>query len=89
MHKIIFRYCSATQILADDQGPWVKDTQDKVYRILKETPPDGEKFAEAMEVVFYVEHSGNFNLLSLTPIILNLLGFLCCKSEIGSNANAF
>lgn len=46
--------CSANivrQTLADDQATWVKETQDKVFSILQETPPDGDIFAKTIKVL--------------------------------------
>ncbi len=37
-------------MLNEDQGTWVKGTQEKVYKLLKETPPDGDAFAKAIDV---------------------------------------
>ena len=36
--------------LTDEQAAWVKTTTEKVFALLKETPPDGEKFCKAVEV---------------------------------------
>jgi len=53
---------SPNQTISDDQGTWIKESNEKVFRILRETPPDGEKFAEAIEVR---------SALHLTPSILH------------------
>ena len=42
--------CSSTQILEDEQTTWAKTASERIFKILKETPPDGEKFAAAIEV---------------------------------------
>ena len=49
---VILVYYSTQQILADDQATWIKQTTDKIYQALKETPPDGDKFAKVIEVCF-------------------------------------
>ena len=41
---------SQNHVLSDDQSSWIKKTTEKVYQLMKETPPDGEKYAEAIEV---------------------------------------
>ena len=41
---------SQNHVLNDDQSSWIKKTAEKVYQLMKETPPDGEKYAEAIEV---------------------------------------
>ena len=42
--------CSASQILTDDQAAWVKQTSERVLKILRETPPDGELFTDTVTV---------------------------------------
>ena len=42
--------CSNTQVLTEEQSAWVKETTDKVFKMLEETPPDGPKFAETIQV---------------------------------------
>ncbi|CAB4040338.1 THO complex subunit 1-like, partial [Paramuricea clavata] len=44
------KFKSASQKLKEKQSSFVKDTTSKVYELLKETPPDGEKFAKYVEV---------------------------------------
>lgn len=41
---------SSSQVLVEDQAGWVKKTNDRVYSILRETPPDGATFAATTEV---------------------------------------
>ena len=43
--------CRATQTLTDDQAAWVKQTNERVLKILRETPPDGEVFTNTVMVV--------------------------------------
>ncbi|KAI0207238.1 THO complex subunit 1 [Lamellibrachia satsuma] len=53
---ILFQYLNApvkfknsSQVLVEDQAGWVKKTNDRVYSILRETPPDGATFAATTE----------------------------------------
>jgi len=41
---------SASQTLSDDQTAWVKLTTERVLKILRETPPDGELFTDTVTV---------------------------------------
>ena len=34
-----------TQVLTDDQSAWIKARTDQIYELIRETPPDGAKFA--------------------------------------------
>jgi len=40
----------ASQTLTDEQSAWVKQTNERVLKILRETPPDGQLFAETVTV---------------------------------------
>ena len=37
-------------VLTDDQSNWLKNAEDKVYQLIRETPPDGVQFAKTIEV---------------------------------------
>ena len=37
-------------VLTDEQTTWVKTASETVYKLLRETPPDGETFAKSIEV---------------------------------------
>jgi len=37
-------------MLTDDQTMWVKQTSERVLKILRETPPDGELFTNTVTV---------------------------------------
>ena len=39
-------------VLSDDAQSWVKSTSEHVYKLMRETPPDGDQFAKAIEVIF-------------------------------------
>ncbi|XP_028399436.1 THO complex subunit 1-like [Dendronephthya gigantea] len=43
------KFKSASQKLKEKQSSFVKDTTSKVYELLRETPPDGDKFAKYVE----------------------------------------
>ena len=42
-------YLSSSYVLADDQAQWVKAMTEKIYQLIRETPPDGDTFAKAIE----------------------------------------
>lgn len=53
---IIFQYLTgfvkfrvANQVLNDTQLTWIKETTERVYTIIKETPPNGSNFAKTVE----------------------------------------
>ncbi|XP_062589734.1 THO complex subunit 1-like [Saccostrea cucullata] len=63
---IVFQYLnsqvkfkSASQTLTDEQSTWVKTTQDKVYQLIKETPPDGEQFCKTVQHILGREEHWN------------------------------
>lgn len=45
---------SDNQELKVQEAEWVKETTDRVYSLLKETPPDGESFSKAVEHILKV-----------------------------------
>lgn len=63
---------SPNQTITDDQGTWIKESNEKVFRILRETPPDGEKFAEAIEVHFVLHLMHSMLCLNLQHLIYSL-----------------
>lgn len=63
---ILFQYLQSnikfkqeTHLLTDDQTKWVKETTDLIYKLLKETPPDGTKFAKNVEHILSREEYWN------------------------------
>ncbi|XP_077991369.1 THO complex subunit 1-like [Glandiceps talaboti] len=63
---ILFQYLNATvkfksvdQVLTDEQALWIKDTSDKVYSLMKETPPHGKEFAKHIEHILSREENWN------------------------------
>lgn len=40
---------SNTMTLSDEQNNWIKTSTEKIYQLIRETPPDGEKFAKTVE----------------------------------------
>lgn len=51
------KFKSTNQVLNESQSNWVKETTTQVYELLRETPPDGEKFANAVEHILEREEN--------------------------------
>ncbi|XP_068679431.1 THO complex subunit 1-like [Montipora foliosa] len=51
------KFKSTNQVLNESQSAWVKEMTSKVYELLKETPPDGDKFAKAVEHILEREEN--------------------------------
>lgn len=45
--------------MKSDQKEWVQNNVEKIYSLLKETPPDGEKFAEIVKNILSREEHWN------------------------------
>ncbi|XP_044749657.1 THO complex subunit 1 [Coccinella septempunctata] len=45
--------------LKSDQKDWIQSTTEKIYKLLRETPPDGEKFAEIVSNILSREEHWN------------------------------
>ncbi|MBN3310966.1 THOC1 protein, partial [Amia calva] len=65
-YLILFQYLkgqvkfkSSSCVLNDDQSLWMEDTTKLVYQLLKETPPDGDKFASMVEHILNTEENWN------------------------------
>ncbi|XP_051983921.1 THO complex subunit 1-like [Xyrauchen texanus] len=65
-YLILFQYLkgqvkfkSSSCVLNDDQSSWVEDTTKLVYQLLRETPPDGDKFASMVENILNTEENWN------------------------------
>lgn len=65
-YLILFQYLkgqvkfkSSSCVLNDDQSLWIEDTTKLVYQLLRETPPDGDKFAWMVEHVLNTEENWN------------------------------
>ncbi|XP_076462348.1 THO complex subunit 1-like [Babylonia areolata] len=63
---ILFQYLTATvrfkgasQTLSEEQTQWVKTSEDKVYQLIRETPPGGDKFADIVKHVLQREDNWN------------------------------
>jgi THO complex subunit 1 len=61
---ILFQYLTGTvkfkgpsQVLNEDQSTWVKQMIEKVYSLLRETPPCGQEFAKTVEHVLTREEN--------------------------------
>ncbi|XP_005995775.1 THO complex subunit 1 [Latimeria chalumnae] len=53
------KFKSSNCVLTDEQSLWIEDTTKTVYQLLKETPPDGEKFASVVEHILSTEENWN------------------------------
>ena len=51
------KFKTSSQVLTDAHTLWIKDTTDKVYKLLEETPPDGPDFARYIKQVLEREES--------------------------------
>uniref|UniRef100_A0A672G9J7 THO complex subunit 1-like n=1 Tax=Salarias fasciatus TaxID=181472 RepID=A0A672G9J7_SALFA len=65
-YLILFQYLkgqvkfkSSSSILNDDQTAWIEETTKLVYQLLRETPPDGDKFATMVEHILTTEENWN------------------------------
>ncbi|XP_051990979.1 THO complex subunit 1-like [Xyrauchen texanus] len=65
-YLILFQYLkgqvkfkSSSCVLNDDQTLWIEDTTKVVYQLLRETPPDGDKFASMVEHILNTEENWN------------------------------
>lgn len=51
------KFKTSSHVLTDAQALWIKDTTEKVYKLLEETPPDGTDFAKYIKQVLAREES--------------------------------
>lgn len=65
-YLILFQYLkgqvkfkSSSCILNDDQATWIEETTKLAYQLLKEIPPDGDKFATMVEHILSTEENWN------------------------------
>ncbi|XP_014836403.1 PREDICTED: THO complex subunit 1 isoform X1 [Poecilia mexicana] len=65
-YLILFQYLkgqvkfkSSSCVLNDDQSAWIEETTKLVYQLLRETPPEGEKFATMVEHILNTEENWN------------------------------
>ncbi|XP_071766952.2 THO complex subunit 1 [Centroberyx gerrardi] len=65
-YLILFQYLkgqvkfkSSSCVLNDDQTTWIEDTTKLVYQLLREIPPDGDKFATMVEHILNTEENWN------------------------------
>ncbi|XP_053738940.1 THO complex subunit 1 [Synchiropus splendidus] len=66
-YLILFQYLtgqvkfkSSSLTLNDDQAAWIEDTTRLVYQLLREIPPEGDKFATMVERILKTEENWNF-----------------------------
>uniref|UniRef100_W5M264 THO complex 1 n=1 Tax=Lepisosteus oculatus TaxID=7918 RepID=W5M264_LEPOC len=53
------KFKSSSCVLTDEQSLWMEDTTKLVYQLLRETPPDGDKFASMVEHILNTEENWN------------------------------
>ncbi|KAK2156521.1 hypothetical protein LSH36_211g02046 [Paralvinella palmiformis] len=53
------KFKSTSQVLSEDQTTWIKLITERVMTVLRETPPDGDKFADTVEHVLVREENWN------------------------------
>ncbi|KAM7379483.1 hypothetical protein PAMP_005030 [Pampus punctatissimus] len=53
------KFKSSSCILNDDQTTWIEETTKLVYQLLREIPPDGDKFATMVEHILNTEENWN------------------------------
>ncbi|XP_068605044.1 THO complex subunit 1 [Brachionichthys hirsutus] len=65
-YLILFQYLkgqvkfkSSSCVLNDDQTTWIEETTRLVYQLLREIPPDGDKFATMLEHILNTEENWN------------------------------
>ncbi|XP_077348674.1 THO complex subunit 1 isoform X2 [Lithobates pipiens] len=65
-YLILFQYLkgqvkfkSSNYVLLDEQSLWIEDTTKNVHQLLRETPPDGEKFSKMVEHILNTEENWN------------------------------
>uniref|UniRef100_A0A4W6C7C2 THO complex 1 n=1 Tax=Lates calcarifer TaxID=8187 RepID=A0A4W6C7C2_LATCA len=65
-YLILFQYLkgqvkfkSSSCVLNDDQTTWIEETTKLVYQLLREIPPDGDKFATMVEHILNTEENWN------------------------------
>lgn len=51
------KFKSTNQVLSESQSTWIKDATSQVYELLRETPPDGDKFAKTVEHILEREEN--------------------------------
>ncbi|KAH3695458.1 THO complex subunit 1-like [Dreissena polymorpha] len=63
---IIFQYLGTTvkfktpaQTLTDEQTSWIKASTERIYQLVRETPPDGETFVKTVEHILGREEQWN------------------------------
>ncbi|KAM6919247.1 THO complex subunit 1 [Xenentodon cancila] len=57
--KTQVKFKSSSCVLNDDQTTWIEETTKLVYQLLREIPPDGDKFATMVEHILNTEENWN------------------------------
>lgn len=53
------KFKGQAHVLTDDQSNWIKSSTEKIYQLIRETPPDGEKFSQTVEHILEREEHWN------------------------------
>ncbi|XP_041358036.1 THO complex subunit 1-like [Gigantopelta aegis] len=53
------KFKTASMVLTDEQSAWLKNVEEKVYQLIRETPPDGTQFAKTIEHILQREENWN------------------------------
>lgn len=59
LKNLSFWFYRNAQTLTDEQNNWMKTSLEKIYQLIRETPPDGEKFAKTVEHILDREEHWN------------------------------
>jgi len=57
--KSTVKFKSESNVLTDEQSKWIDKTQNKVYELLEETPPQGKKFCQSVKHILGRETQWN------------------------------
>ena len=57
--QFCFWFYSDSHVLSDDQCKWIDKTEAKVYELMSETPPHGQKFGQSVKHILHREKQWN------------------------------
>ena len=68
--------CSDSHVLTDDQNKWIDKVESRIYELMAETPPYGEKFGKSVKHILHREEQWNLwknqgckSLISKPPVV--------------------
>ena len=68
--------CSDSHVLTDDQNKWIDKVEARIYELMAETPPYGEKFGKSVKHILHREEQWNLwknqgckSLISKPPVV--------------------